>query len=188
MAAVCLERLPSRQADFRAMHRAWIGFGWLHVPCGNTHEIDNRRRSRCGLAEPTELARSTAVLRLPGTEAPRVRMVFITVDPERDTPELLRNYVHAFNPSFLGLRADLATIAATARRFHAFYTKVATGDSYTTDHTTIAYAIDRRRRAPAAGRAVMTLRDLVAGARRARDRFPQGRARRAPSKLEERTP
>jgi len=69
-------------------------------------------------------------------------MVFVTIDPERDTPDLLRNYVHAFDPSFLGLRADLATTAATAKRFHAFYTKVPTGDSYTMDHTTITYAFD----------------------------------------------
>jgi len=98
--------------------------------------------TQCPSACPTELARSGEVLRLLGAEAARVQMVFVTVDPERDTPDLLRNYVHAFNPSFLGLRADLATTAATAKGFHAFYTKVPTGDSYTMDHTTITYAFD----------------------------------------------
>ncbi len=98
--------------------------------------------TQCPSACPTELARSAEVLRLLGPEARRVQMVFITVDPERDTPELLRNYVHAFDPSFIGLRADLAATAATARGFHVFYTRVPTGNSYTMDHTTITYAFD----------------------------------------------
>jgi protein SCO1/2 len=102
--------------------------------------------TQCPSACPTELARSAEVMRRLGPSAPRARMLFITIDPERDTPELLRNYVHAFHPGFVGLHGDAATTAATARRFKAFYQKVPAGDSYTMDHSTLTYLFDPQGR------------------------------------------
>jgi protein SCO1 len=86
------------------------------------------------------------VMRQLGPQASHVRMLFVTIDPERDTPELMRNYVHAFDPSFIGLHANLATTAETARRFKAFYQKVPQGDSYTMDHSTLTYIFDPQGR------------------------------------------
>ena len=102
--------------------------------------------TQCPAACPTELARAAEVMRQLGPQASRVRMLFVTIDPERDTPELLRNYVHAFDPGFVGLHADLATTADTARRFKAFYQKVPQGGSYTMDHSTLTYIFDPQGR------------------------------------------
>ena len=127
--------------------------------------------TQCPSACPTELARSAEVMRRLGPAAPRVRMLFVTIDPERDTPELLRNYVHAFDPSFVGLHGDLATTAATAHRFKVIYQKVPAGDTYTMDHSTFTYIFDpqghirllARPEIDAAG-LVDDLRQLLAGA------------------------
>jgi len=102
--------------------------------------------TQCPSACPTELARTAEVMRQLGPQSSRVRMLFVTIDPERDTPELLRNYVHAFDPNFVGLHADLAATAETARRFKAFYQKVPQGGSYTMDHSTLTYIFDPQGR------------------------------------------
>ena len=62
-----------------------------------------------------------------GSQASRLQVIFITVDPERDSPAVLREYPRAFHPSFIGLHADLATTEATAKTFKVFYRKVPTG-------------------------------------------------------------
>lgn len=127
--------------------------------------------TQCPSACPTELARSTEVMRRLGPDAARVRMLFVTIDPERDTPELLRNYVHAFDPSFVALHGDLAATAATAHRFKAVYQKVPAGDTYTMDHSTFTYVFDPQGRIRLlarpdidAARLVDDLRQLLAGA------------------------
>jgi hypothetical protein len=74
-----------------------------------------------------------------------VQVLFITVDPERDTQELLAQYVPAFDKRFLGLRGDAAATAAVAKEFKVFYAKVpgkAPG-SYSMDHTAASYVFDR---------------------------------------------
>ena len=91
---------------------------------------------------PTTLTRASEVMQRLGTDADRVQVIFITVDPERDTPELLREYTKAFDARFLGLRGDLAATEATAREFKVFYRKVPTGSSYTMDHTALSFAYD----------------------------------------------
>jgi protein SCO1/2 len=76
-----------------------------------------------------------------------VQGLFITVDPERDTPALLAKYVTAFEPSFLGLAGDAAATRQVARAFKVFYQKVPTsGGDYTMDHSTGYYVIDRHGR------------------------------------------
>lgn len=97
---------------------------------------------------PSTLAEMAEVLSQLGPRASQVQVAFITVDPERDTQELLAEYVPAFHPSFLGLRGDLEATARTAKAFRVFYQKVPgkTPGSYTIDHTAGTYVYDRQGR------------------------------------------
>jgi protein SCO1/2 len=98
--------------------------------------------TQCPDVCPTALARAAEVMQLLGPDAARLQVIFVTVDPERDVPAVLREYPRAFHPSFIGLHADLATTEATAKAFKVFYRKVPTGSSYTIDHTTTSYVFD----------------------------------------------
>lgn len=98
--------------------------------------------TQCPDVCPTALTRAAEVMRQLGDDGRRLQVLFVTVDPERDTPELLRSYTHAFHPDFLGLWGDLDQTAAAAREFKVVYTKVPTGSSYTMDHTALSYAFD----------------------------------------------
>lgn len=102
--------------------------------------------TQCPDVCPTALARAAEVRRLLGADADRVQAIFVTIDPERDTPALMRAYTQSFDPTFLGLYADAATTAATAQEFRVFYQKVPTGGSYTMDHTAITYIFDPQGR------------------------------------------
>ena len=87
-------------------------------------------------------------LKLLGNDAGKVQVLFATLDPARDTAALLAQYVPAFDPSFVGLRGDEATTAATAREFKVFYSKQpgSTPDTYSVDHSTGSYAFDPQGR------------------------------------------
>lgn len=100
--------------------------------------------TRCPDVCPTTLAELKAVKEQLGADGMRMQVLFITVDPERDTPELLASYVPAFDPSFLGLYGDNAAISKVARDFKVFYQKVPgkAPDSYTVDHTAGSYIFD----------------------------------------------
>jgi protein SCO1/2 len=98
--------------------------------------------TQCPDVCPTTLARAVATRKLLGADGERVQVLFVTVDPERDTPALLADYMAAFDPGFLGLSGSLAETAQVAREFKIFYQKVPAGDSYTMDHTAISYVID----------------------------------------------
>jgi protein SCO1/2 len=104
--------------------------------------------TQCPDVCPTTMMEMTAVLQQLGADAQRVQMLFITVDPERDTRELLSNYVPAFHPSFIGLYGDLETTARTAKEFRVFYQKQpgSTPTSYTVDHTAGSYVFDPQGR------------------------------------------
>lgn len=92
---------------------------------------------------PTALARTVEVLHLIGPEAAkRVQLLFVTVDPERDTPELLRQYMGAFDPSFVALTGSMEQIRSTADAFRVYFKKVPTGSTYTMDHTALTYLFD----------------------------------------------
>jgi protein SCO1/2 len=90
---------------------------------------------------PTTLAEFAAVLRTLGGDAQRVQVLFMTLDPERDTAQVLSAYVPAFHPSFIGLRGSAVQTREVAREFRVFYRKVGTGTagSYTIDHSTHSY-------------------------------------------------
>ena len=101
--------------------------------------------TQCPDVCPTTMAEMAAVMQALGPQAEQVQVLFVTVDPERDTQELLSQYVPAFHPSFIGLRGDSAATAAVAKEFKVFYAKSAgtTPDNYSVDHTYGSYVFDR---------------------------------------------
>ena len=105
--------------------------------------------TQCPDVCPTALAEMKAVLdKLGPIDAKRVQVLFITVDPERDTQALLANYVPAFDPSFVGLYGDLESTQSVAKSFKVFYQKVPgkTPGSYSVDHSAGSYAYDPQGR------------------------------------------
>jgi protein SCO1/2 len=94
---------------------------------------------------PTKLMELSEVFRAAGERAGNTRALFITVDPARDTPELLKNYLGSFDPRIIGLTGTQDEIDAVVKAFRAYARKVptASGD-YTMDHTAIIYLMDRK--------------------------------------------
>ena len=97
---------------------------------------------------PTTLAELAAVVKKLGTDGDRVQVLLVTVDPERDTPEVLSQYVTAFDPRFLALRGTAEETARVAKEFKIIYQKVAGArpDSYTMDHSAGTYIFDTQGR------------------------------------------
>ncbi len=93
---------------------------------------------------PTTLADLAQVMRLLGKDAEKVQVLFVTLDPERDTPKLLAEYVPFFHPSFLGLYGDTQTTAQVAKTFGVNYEKRVEKGSYTLDHSDGTYLIGKR--------------------------------------------
>ena len=93
---------------------------------------------------PTTMAELAQAMQQLGPDAKRVQVLFVTVDPERDTPQVLSQYVKAFNPSFVGLRPTDAQLAKVAKDFRVYYAKVpgATPGDYTMNHTAASYVFD----------------------------------------------
>lgn len=108
-------------ADFRGKVVA-IFFGYTHCP------------DVC----PTTLVEMKSAMAALGNDSERLQVLFITADPKRDTPELLKQYVPSFHPSFLGLYGDEAATAKVAKDFKivARISPGKTAESYTVDHTT----------------------------------------------------
>ncbi len=104
--------------------------------------------TQCPDVCPTTMAEMKSVVQQLGADGKRVQVLFVTLDPERDTRELLSLYVPAFDPSFLGLYGDLETTARTAKAFRVFYQKQPgpTPTSYTVDHTAGSYVFDPQGR------------------------------------------
>jgi protein SCO1/2 len=104
--------------------------------------------TQCPDVCPTTLADLAGAMQLLGPDAARVQVLFVTIDPERDTPPLLAQYVPAFNPSFLGLYGDAAATAAVAKEFKVLYQKQpgATPGSYTMDHSAGTFVYDAQGR------------------------------------------
>lgn len=104
--------------------------------------------TQCPDVCPTTLAAMRAAMNRLGQDADRVQVLFVSLDPARDTPQLLAEYVPSFHPSFIGLRGDEASIAALARDFKVFYSKQpgTTPGSYSIDHSTGSYVFDPQGR------------------------------------------
>lgn len=118
---------PRRLADFRGK-AVVLFFGYTQCP------------DVC----PTTLSNLRQTLPLLGDDAKRVQVLFVTIDPARDTPALLAQYVPSFDPGFLGLYTDEKGTQALAKEFKVFYAKSpgATPDSYSVDHSTGSYVFD----------------------------------------------
>ncbi|RMS74661.1 Sco1/SenC/PrrC protein [Pseudomonas savastanoi] len=100
--------------------------------------------TQCPAICPTALARAAQIRKLMGEEGKTLQVVFITLDPERDTPEVIDAYVKAFDPTFVALSGTLEETAATAKEFGVFFEKVPLGDTYTISHTATSYVYDTR--------------------------------------------
>jgi len=100
--------------------------------------------THCPEVCPTTLFDISEVLNRLGPDAARVNAVFITVDPERDSPAVLKDYLASFNPRLTGVGGDAEQLAAVARAYRVYYKKVPTKDGdYTMDHTAIVYLLDK---------------------------------------------
>jgi protein SCO1/2 len=103
--------------------------------------------TQCPDVCPTSLAELAEVMQKLGPDADRVQVIFITVDPERDTPEILKQYTTSFDPRFLALRGTDEQTRQTATSFKAYYAKVPSkedDDDYTMDHTAAFYLFDAK--------------------------------------------
>jgi protein SCO1/2 len=104
--------------------------------------------TQCPDVCPTSMTAMAEVMKQLGSDAKRVQVLFVTVDPERDTPPLLAQYVPQFHPSFLGLYGDVPATQRVAKDFKVFYEKRpgSTPTSYTIDHTAGTYVFDPQGR------------------------------------------
>lgn len=92
---------------------------------------------------PTTLFETTAWLRAAGTEADRIQVLFVSVDPQRDTPELLSHYLQSFDPRIVAATGTKEQIDAMIAAYRATYSFVPTGgDGYTVDHTASMFLMD----------------------------------------------
>jgi protein SCO1/2 len=96
---------------------------------------------------PTTLGEMALVMKELGGDAGRVQVLFVTVDPGRDTPAVLKQYVPAFHPSFLGMTGSAEDIARTAKEFKIFFQRQnLPGGAYTMDHSAGTYILDGQGR------------------------------------------
>jgi len=109
-----------------------ISFGYTHCP------------DVC----PTTLADLASAVKQLGERASEVQVLFVTVDPQRDTPELLRQYVPAFDPRFIGLWGDEAATERAKKEFHVYSQQRPgkPGEPYAVDHSAHIYVLDREGR------------------------------------------
>ncbi|MCX7946570.1 MAG: SCO family protein [Hydrogenophilus sp.] len=113
-------------SDFRGEVVA-VYFGFIHCP------------DVC----PTALSRAVTVKQMLGSRGGKFRVVFVTVDLERDRPEVVRAYLANFDPEFVGLiPPDEKALEEVAKGYRVFYRKVPTGASYTMDHTATTFVYD----------------------------------------------
>ncbi len=96
---------------------------------------------------PTTLSEAAAAMKVLGAKADDVQVVFVTVDAERDTPELLGRYVTAFDSRFIGLRGSASELEFAARQFKVYYAKSETTNGYSMDHSAGQFVLDRQGRA-----------------------------------------
>lgn len=158
-AAGCGER-GSAAAPFKAVDITGADYGrGLSLP-----DVDGRVRTlddfkgkavvvffgftQCPDVCPTTMTELAEVKRQLGPQGDRLQAVFVTVDPERDTPERLKSYMAAFDPSFVALRGTPEQTEAVAKAFKVYYKKVDGKEpgAYTIDHTAGAYVFDPQGR------------------------------------------
>jgi len=121
---------PRTLADFRGKV-VTVFFGFTHCP------------DVC----PTTLAEMAQVMKELGADADQLQVLFVTVDPERDTAQVLKQYVPSFNPAFLGLRGDPDATTRAAKEFKVYFQKQPVkGGGYSVDHGAGTFILDREGR------------------------------------------
>ena len=138
------EGVPRTLSDYRG-HVVVVFFGFLHCP------------DAC----PAELFKLALVTKHLGQVAAHVQVLFITLDPERDTPASLKSYVSAFNPRFIGLTGTTAQVDQAASGFNVQYARVPLGNDYTIDHTNAIFVLDGAGRLRLIGAANSPVADFV---------------------------
>ncbi len=100
--------------------------------------------TQCPDVCPTSMSELAEVKQALGADGERLQGIFVTVDPERDTPEVLKAYMASFDPSFIALRGTPEELAAVAKDFKIYYKRVegSTPTSYTMDHSAGNYVYD----------------------------------------------
>lgn len=93
---------------------------------------------------PTAMFEMSQLLKKMDPQTSDFRVYFVSVDPERDTPQLLKDYLSAFDPRLIGMSGTPDEIAAIAKQYRAYYRKVPTPSGYTMDHTATVYLFDRK--------------------------------------------
>jgi protein SCO1 len=159
-AAVCaasvLAACGQRKPQFKAIDLTGADYARdLRLPDADGHERslkDFRGKvvvlffgyTQCPDVCPTTLSEIAQAKQLLGADGARLQGVFVTLDPERDTPQVLKAYLANFDPTFVALRGTLQQTAAVAKDFKIFYQKVPgkTPGSYTLDHSAAAYVYD----------------------------------------------
>lgn len=158
LGALCFLSLSACNPSFRSIDISQSkGFGnnfSLEDANGNIKTISDYRGkavvlffgyTHCPDVCPTTLTEMNSVLQLLGPLANKVQVIFVTVDPERDTGEILKRYVPAFNPNFVGLRpANDVALKQLSKDFKIYYQRVpgSTAGTYTMDHTSGEYIFD----------------------------------------------
>ena len=100
--------------------------------------------TNCPEVCPTALFDISEIFTALGSDADKINALFITVDPERDTPAKLKDYLSSFNPRLKGVGGDAEALAAVAKGYRVYYKKVQLKDGdYTMDHTAIVYLMDK---------------------------------------------
>ncbi len=100
--------------------------------------------THCPEVCPTALFDMSEIFSKLGPDAGKLNALFITVDPERDTPAALKEYLSSFDPHLIGVGGDAEALAAVAKAYRVYYKKVPLdGGDYTMDHTAIVYLMDK---------------------------------------------
>jgi protein SCO1/2 len=98
--------------------------------------------TQCPDVCPTTMLETANLMEKLGPDADKMRFLFVTVDPERDTPDLLRDYLSSFDNRIIGLRGTPAETDEIVRAYRVYYAKVPTKEGYTINHTATTYLMD----------------------------------------------
>lgn len=141
---------PRRLADYQGKV-ALVFFGYTQCP------------DVC----PTAMAELSQTMELLGKDAENVQVLMVSVDPARDTPEILSAYVQAFHPAFVGLTGTPEQLGKTAKSFKAYYAKSAggTAEQYGMDHASSFYILDQEGEARVLVSGNATAKDIAADIR-----------------------
>lgn len=155
--SACSDKSSAKALDLNGSDISGTGLGTsLSMPdaTGNLRSLDSYKGkvvvaffgfTQCPDVCPTAMAELAHTMELLGDDAKQVQVIMISVDPERDNPEMLLEYVTAFHPDFIGLSGTPEQLHTTAKSFKAFYAKVvgATPEQYSMDHSSSFYVFDK---------------------------------------------